>query len=287
MRRRLSGKQLFPRRHLPLIAERYTLNGDHWPHDHDFLEVVLVVGGQGWQTVAWGEQELAAGDAFLMRPGAWHCYRNCRNLEVYNCCFGVELTERELASTLQDPILDRLLWSGPLAPDAQGMVTVRLDDSDCATCRAYLEGMRSVEATDAERVGNLLLFLARLARRYADSGSNALSPHPHLHPAVREAVRLLDAEMAYAWTLPELAQRVCLNEAYLSRRFRQGIGVSPMAYLTRCRVERAAQLLLRTTQPITQIAAEVGWSDSNYFARRFRDHFGQSATAYRAARRSS
>ena len=38
-----------------------------------------------------------------------------------------------------------------------------------------------------------------------------------------------------------------------------------------------------TARTVADIGQEVGWLDPNYFARRFRAHFGVSATAYRAA----
>jgi AraC family L-rhamnose operon transcriptional activator RhaR len=40
-------------------------------------------------------------------------------------------------------------------------------------------------------------------------------------------------------------------------------------------------LLLHSDQPITCIGREVGWPDQNYFARRFKAHYGLSATTYR------
>ena len=55
-----------------------------------------------------------------------------------------------------------------------------------------------------------------------------------------------------------------------------------MAYLARHRVEKAAELLLDTDEPVTQIGRSVGWPDQNYFARRFKAHFGLTATAYRS-----
>ena len=54
-----------------------------------------------------------------------------------------------------------------------------------------------------------------------------------------------------------------------------------MAYLSRFRVETAAAMLLHTDQPVTQIGHSVGWPDQNYFARRFKAHYGLSATTYR------
>ena len=57
-----------------------------------------------------------------------------------------------------------------------------------------------------------------------------------------------------------------------------------MTYLARHRAERAAALLMHTARPVKDIGYEVGWSDPNYFARRFRKFFACSPTAYRASK---
>jgi AraC family L-rhamnose operon transcriptional activator RhaR len=54
-----------------------------------------------------------------------------------------------------------------------------------------------------------------------------------------------------------------------------------MQFLAHLRAERAAVLLLRTTRDVSVIGEQVGWNDPNYFARRFKAHFGMSATKYR------
>ena len=58
-------------------------------------------------------------------------------------------------------------------------------------------------------------------------------------------------------------------------------GLPLMAYLGLLRVETAADLLLRTDEPVTSIARAVGWPDQSHFARRFKAYFGLSATTYR------
>jgi transcriptional regulator GlxA family with amidase domain len=64
--------------------------------------------------------------------------------------------------------------------------------------------------------------------------------------------------------------------------FKETAGLPPIAYLHQQRAELAASLLLHTEQSVAQIAEAVGWPDPNYFARRFKSHFGLSASDYRS-----
>jgi AraC family L-rhamnose operon transcriptional activator RhaR len=95
-------------------------------------------------------------------------------------------------------------------------------------------------------------------------------------------MRRLEAEPAHEWTLTELADELHLVPGYLVRLFKSSTGLPPMAYLSRHRVELAADLLLHTDLPISRIAESVGWPDQNYFARRFKSHYGLTASNYRA-----
>ena len=68
----------------------------------------------------------------------------------------------------------------------------------------------------------------------------------------------------------------------LTWRHRSGRGTGCAVCLGQARAEHAATLLLHSDQPVTCIGQSVGWPDQNYFARRFRAHYGLSATTYRA-----
>jgi AraC family L-rhamnose operon transcriptional activator RhaR len=101
------------------------------------------------------------------------------------------------------------------------------------------------------------------------------------HPAAAHAIRLLEADITRRWTLTGLAEELHLAPGYLVRLFKAATGLPPMAYLAQIRAEHAAVMLLHSDEPITGIGRAVGWPDQNNFARRFKAHYGLSATAYR------
>ena len=94
-------------------------------------------------------------------------------------------------------------------------------------------------------------------------------------------MRLLEGDVARRWTLTGLAEELHLAPGYLVRLFKAATGLPPMAYLAQLRAEHAAVLLLHSDEPVTCIGRAVGWPDQNYFARRFKAHYGLSATTYR------
>ena len=64
----------------------------------------------------------------------------------------------------------------------------------------------------------------------------------------------------------------------------RSLGITPIAYLNRCRIRQAKELLDRTDRPITDIAMEVGFSDVSHFTRTFHREVGVSPRAYRRKR---
>lgn len=248
-------------------------------HDHDFLEIVLVVSGLGYHVSARGVQPLSRGDFFVLRPGAWHYYRNCRDLHIYNCCCAPELLRRELALLGDDPAVTRLLWTEPLAPGVRGVLHRRLAEEQTRNIEGQLRVLsRSPSEPFTVRAGRLLVLLGQLGQ---DIYPNEPREQGGVHVAVRQGIQLLEDACDEEWDLARLAALTRLNPSYLTRLFKSATGRSPIEYLARHRAERAANLLLATDQPVGEIGIRVGWSDPNYFSRRFKSVFGVTPSAYR------
>jgi AraC-like DNA-binding protein len=100
-------------------------------------------------------------------------------------------------------------------------------------------------------------------------------------PSTGRALMLLHADPGRRWTLPALAREAGMSRTVLAERFRQLIGVSPMAYLTRWRLLLAARLLQSGGRGVGAIAAEVGYESEPAFNRAFRREFGVPPARYR------
>ncbi len=100
-------------------------------------------------------------------------------------------------------------------------------------------------------------------------------------PRVGRALALLHERHAEPWTLDSLARAVGTSRTLLAVRFRELVGEPPMAYLTRWRITRAANLLHGARQPLARIAEQVGYQSDAVFSRAFRRVTGQSPRDWR------
>lgn len=105
------------------------------------------------------------------------------------------------------------------------------------------------------------------------------------HSIVDTAVQFLHGSIDRAIQLTDVAAAARVSEGHLSHLFQRQIGVSPMRYLLRLRMDRAAQLLCSTDLPISQIAEKIGFTDPLYFSRAVRRELGASPTRLRKAAR--
>ncbi len=82
-------------------------------------------------------------------------------------------------------------------------------------------------------------------------------------------------------TLEELARHSKLSPAYYSYLFKQNTGYSPINYFLRLKVQKACTYLDISNLLVSEIAENLGISDSFYFSRLFHKIMGMSPTDYR------
>lgn len=76
-------------------------------------------------------------------------------------------------------------------------------------------------------------------------------------------------------TISEIANRCHYSPSHISRYFKKKSGVTVNEYLGKVRMEKAAYLLLETEMRIEDVAASVGFFDTNYFISFFSSYYGK------------
>lgn len=97
---------------------------------------------------------------------------------------------------------------------------------------------------------------------------------------VATVVREIRAHPDRPWTVTDLARHVGLSRSAFAAAFHEVIGESPIAFLTRTRMERAATLLRTDSLSMYEIAQRVGYPIESSFARAFKRHWGVAPRSF-------
>ena len=96
----------------------------------------------------------------------------------------------------------------------------------------------------------------------------------------RAIATVLDRPAA-AHSVTSLAREAAMSRSAFARDFKATLGVAPMEFVTRIRLNLARRLLASTVRPVEGIAADVGFSSRSHFSRVFRDQYGTDPSTFR------
>jgi AraC family transcriptional regulator len=97
----------------------------------------------------------------------------------------------------------------------------------------------------------------------------------------KKLMQYIDEHLAEDVSLSSLAELVHLSPYHFSRMFKQSFDAPPHRYITDRRIERAKSLLAARKLSVTEIAIDVGFSESSSFTSAFRKVTGETPTDYR------
>ena len=131
------------------------------------------------------------------------------------------------------------------------------------------------------------LMFIDVVRRYIE----ALPPHDNgwlaglRDPAVGRALGLIHARPSFNWTIEGLARQCAVSRTVMAERFVRLVGVPPMHYLAKWRIQVAAEMLNRGNANMATIAAEIGYESESAFSRAFKKMTGVTPSAWRQGAR--
>lgn len=138
------------------------------------------------------------------------------------------------------------------------------------------------EYSDAYNYANLVKILCTIARLPESAKhTSVLSKNDLL---MQEAAQYIRTNCSGPLTLGELAKKYSFTKEYFSTIFKETTGFGFNEYLNQMRVSKAIELLNTTSLPITEISAECGFNDSNYFATVFKKIVGTTPNLFRPKR---
>lgn len=239
------------------------------PHLHDFYQLDYFYDGHGTVVVNSKRYIVHPGDLFASNPGETHEFQAAAHRPMEGITFKFRLGEEEHRRIFPNYI-------GNLA---------RLSTSHRLELERYLR-WACIEANSPDDESRLLaaslipVFFIVLVRylREIDGLAESVSERG----SVQSVLRYIRRHYNRPLTLSDLSRIAGLNPRYLCGKFTMETGLSPMAALTRERIEAAKNLLTSTTLPISEIGTRVGYPDPYHFSKRFKEMTGVSPRQFRS-----
>jgi AraC family transcriptional regulator len=98
---------------------------------------------------------------------------------------------------------------------------------------------------------------------------------------LREVVSYIHENLDQNLTLAQLAGVVYMSPHYFSTVFKEATGLTPCQYVTKCRIDKAKQLLIKPELTIVEICQQVGFQNQSHFTRVFRKYTNTTPKVYR------
>lgn len=106
--------------------------------------------------------------------------------------------------------------------------------------------------------------------------------HAQLQPdAMQQLKQYIFAHSHEQLSLDMIAEQVGMSPFYISKLFKEQLGVNYIDYLTECRIDHAKKLMQQVEYSLKEIAFEVGYHDPNYFSKVFKKSTNYSPKEYR------
>jgi AraC-like DNA-binding protein len=272
----------------PLSIERRDPQEPFGIHAHEFSEIVITTGGHGMHVTGEDSWPLSTGDVFVIGGSRPHDYLNMDRLRLINVLFdpdALQLQEFDLSSMPGYHALFNLEPAWRKRHQFESRLRITLGEMD--------EANRIVDQLERElkrrEVGfrfvatslfmQLVGHLSRCYGRSKNTDSITLL-------RIAETISHLETNYQTPVTLDELVEISKMSRRSYMRAFEAAMGCSPIAHLISLRIARAAELLRSSDISITRIAYDVGFNDSNYFSRQFRQAIGMTPRSYRQQRGS-
>jgi AraC family transcriptional regulator len=188
-----------------------------------------------------------------------------RRVAVHDGARQVELTEhaRRWIETL---------W-GPIQQDGVRLMEAE-STRDLEVLTRFMQSTTPVQTRHAARIRALLEVPSRGATKNRLRGG--LSP-----AALRRVQLFVEANLARAIQLDDLAERAGLSAFHFARAFKTGVGMTPRSFVESRRIEKARTLLRGSELSLVEVALETGFGSQSRFTTTFRRATGFTPALYR------
>lgn len=251
----------------------YTKCGESWKEYHiscPFSKLYYIRKGECELVIEGKTFHAVPGMLFLIPAHTRHSYYHINEnfIEKYWMHFELKTGDDQVLKSLGLPYFVTVPESEPLDGLFQEIIS--------------LSGQMDLSSRMQEKAD--ILKLVGTYIQYAQKTGYRSLPDGHSSPEkdIRQVIEYMNDHLSVKVTVAELAGLLHIHPNYFIRLFKSHMGVPPLNYLSRLRIERAKSLLENTDLQVSDIMREVGFDDISTFSRFFKHYTGYNPRQFRA-----
>ena len=245
------------------------------PHCHAYYEIYYIENGACSFFIENNTYHLKSGDFLFIPPQVFHYTRylsgNCKKISLFFREEDVDEGVKKLLPQREDFFLKMRIFETPETYIEQ-------------INSLFLRMINEEKISDAQTETMLHVLLQELFLLFIRNCNFLYDIPKDIHTTdsqIVQAAKYISTHYMEQISTADIATIVGYSPNYLSRKFKETVGIGVHEYIVFIRLQKAANELLSTRDKITDIALRCGFSDSNYFKDAFKKKYGLTPRAYR------
>lgn len=250
-------------------------------HSHDFYEINLVCGGEGYHYFGGKRFPISTGDYFVIPPNLAHGYVSTNSLYVLHLIISTRFIEKNIRLFYNNNAFYSLFMFNPaLKKYYESDLKLTLKKEDYAELQGYAENIsRWQDDTSPESISivnaNALSFLFLSFRCYLESNCNSHSDNAY-HTSIRAVMNYIFEHYSEKTDSDTLADIAGYSRSNFYKFFKKMTSMTPNDFINQYRVYVAQEMIVKGDKTLTEIAADCGFYDAAHFSRLFKKFTGST-----------
>ena len=254
-------------------------------HRQDFFEINIITSGEGKHFIENSSVCAEKGDVFIIPPDVRHGYLGGMGFDVFHILIDDRFLEKNMSDLQLLPSFFTLFTAEPLLRDkTENALHLKLSDVQFEEINQIILKVLDYKDTEVTfyspiRIGFALAIISLLCKAYTENNENNVTTNSD--GAFLNSISYIHEQYHNRITIDELAKIACLSRSSFVRKFKAVCKMTPLDYITKCRIEAAEFMLLNTNFPLLNIAFKIGFYDAAHFSRVFTRYTGISPSEYK------
>ncbi len=247
-----------------------------FPHKHNFYEILWVTNGKSKQSIDYKNYTITDNTLFFISPGQLHLFEEWENVAGYVILF----TEPFFLQIFQNK---NILFELSYLDNLHKNPFLQLKQTDTKTLQPIVDLLyqecNSVEQSTESIQALILVLLRRIQKLF--SQQNHQNSNNHQLVVFKQFKKLVETNFAKNISISQYASLLNISTHQLNTVVKATSGQTTSDLIKARIILEAQQLLNFSELSVSQIADQLGFEDSSYFARYFKNQIGVSPQEFK------